>query len=361
MEVLCLQENLNKALQVVGRSVGEKTHMPITECVLMESEKDQLKLTCTDLKTTTSCWIPAEVTSDGKVAISEKLISALVEQMPTDVLHLKLLKTSLTIECNNSKKRLTIADSSLFPPIINVTGVKTKIDAKEFKLALSQVVFAAAQEQSRPVLTGVHAEFSDMIQLIAADGYRLSFRSLPILEPISEKVLVIPAQALSELSKILTDGEVELIIGSGQVLFKFKNIEMIIYTLAGEYPLVHGLIPDRYDTRAVVNTQDLLRAIKISSVVAKLGGGNLFLEITKTGVLLSADEEVGDTSDEIEAVVEGKPIKLIFDSRYLIEGISAQNLEYIAVEVASVNGNNTGVFRPVGNSDYIYVVMPKSA
>jgi DNA polymerase-3 subunit beta len=281
-----------------------------------------------------------------------------------------LTRNTLQLKCARFEARINGLDAEDFPPIPKVgDGIVTKIEAEALRQGVSQAAFAAATEESRPVLTGVQTEFDgDKLTLAAADGFRLAVHNASLMSSVSDKTAVIvPARALNELSRFLTDQEepVEITLNQqkSQVLFRLKNIEMVSQLIQGTFPNYSQLIPQSYVTRAVVNVAEFLRAIRMASVFARDGSGIVRLvitpgvELTPGKVNISARaEEIGDNVGEIDATVDGEPAKVAFNAKYLSEVLSVLKQSQVALETTT--SSSPGVFRPVGVDNYVHVVMP---
>ena len=372
MRISCLQQNLSKGLATVGRAVATRTTLPITNNVLLCTEQSRLKLAATNLEIAISCWIGAKVEEEGAITIPARLLTDFVNSLPSERVDISLAPRTRTLElkCARFEARISGQEADEFPPIPQIgDGIMTKVEPKLLETAIKQVAFASATEESRPVLTGVHAEFDgERLTLAAADGFRLAVHKLPLAAAVPEKIgIIIPARSLAELSRLLGDQEeaVEIIINPqrSQVLFRMQNVEMVSQLIQGTFPNYNQLIPQSYVTKAVADVSDFTRATKTASIFARDGGGIVRLvltpgaELTPGKIAISARaEELGDNLGEIDAIVEGEPAKIAFNSKYLIDVLSILEEEQVALETTS--SSSPGLFRPVGSEIYIYVVMP---
>ena len=380
MKLSCLQENLNKGLSIVGRAVPTRTTLPITQNVLMATENGMLKLSATNLEIAITTWIGASVEEEGTITVPARLLTEFVASLPSE--HIDIAMTpqpkSLKLTCARSEARIIGTDADDFPPIPVVEdGLSAKIDAQVLKHCIGQVVFAAATEESRPVLTGVKLELEgDKFTMAAADGFRLAVYVGALEEPISEPSnIILPARALNELSRLLgeQDGPVEMTMtpSKGQVLFRLKNVEVVSQLIQGSFPNYSQLIPQSYQTRWVLDLQEFLRAARSASIFARDGSGIIRLEMMPTDaestpssnggrpgkVRISARaEEMGDNQDEVETVIEGDESKIAFNSKYLLDVLSVMERGEVALETSTPS--SPGVFKPVGSEGYIHVVMP---
>jgi DNA polymerase-3 subunit beta len=372
MRVSCLQENLSKGLAIVGRAVATRTTLPITNNVLLATEQSRLKLAATNLEIAISCWIGANVEEEGAITIPARLLTDFVNSLPSEQIDFALSPKTRTLElkCARSEARISGHDVDEFPPIPHIgDGMTTKVETELLETAIKQVVFAAATEESRPVLTGVHAEFEgEQLTLAAADGFRLAVHKLPLAQPVVGKTAVIvPARSLAELSRLLGAQEepMEITINpqGSQMLFRLQDVEMVSQLIQGTFPNYNQLIPQSYVTKAVIDVSAFSRATKSAAIFARDGSGIVRLvitpgeELSPGSMTVSARaEEIGDNVGEIDAIVEGEATKIAINSKYLMDVLTILEQEQVALETTSPS--SPGVFRPIGTENYVYVVMP---
>ena len=372
MKLACLQENFNRGLSLVGRAVATRTTLPITNNVLLATEGSRLKLVATNLEMAISCWIGAKVEEEGAITVPARLLTEFVSSLPSDKIDISLFPRTKTLElrCARFEARISGMDTKDFPPIPTVeSGIVTKVEPEAFRQGISQVAFAAATEESRPVLTGVDAQFDgDSLTLAAADGFRLAVYKMPLATPVSEKTeVIIPARTLSELNRMAVDQEeaIEIRVNptKGQALFRLKNVELVSQLVQGTFPQYSQLIPENYNTRAVVDVGGFLMAAKTASIFARDGSGIVRLVIAQGGELtpgkitISArSEEIGEDVGEIDAVIDGEESKIAFNGKYLIDVLGVFRESQVALETTTPS--SPGVIRPVGADNYIHVIMP---
>jgi DNA polymerase-3 subunit beta len=372
MKLSCLQENLNRGLSIVGRAVATKTTLPITNNVLLATDEGRLKLVATNLEMAISCWIGAKIEDEGAITVPARLLTEFVSSLPSDTIsvHLSPQTKTLGLKCARFEARISGIDAKEFPPIPSVDeGITTSVEVEALRQAINQVVFAAATEESRPVLTGVCTQFEGKtLTLAAADGFRLAVFKLPITEAIKQKTeVIIPARTLAELNRLMTDDEetvnITLNPNKSQVLFRLKNTELVSQLVQGTFPNYAQLIPQSYNTRMIVSVADFLRATKTASIFARDGSGIVRLVITPGGesnpgkmAVSARSEEIGDDVGEIDATVEGTDAKIAFNGKYLTDVLGVIRESQVALETTSPS--SPGLLRPVGTDNYTHVVMP---
>ena len=371
MHLNCLQENLAQGLGIVQRAVATRTTLPITQHVLLATDGGRLKFSATNLEVAISTWVGAEVLEDGAITIPARLLTDFINSLDRQHVEIKTTSPAKGIELKGEHVQATMngADASEFPPIPSVDeGISTKVAPKALRMAIHQVVMAAAVEDSRPVLTGVNVELEGTrLVLAAADGFRLAVHTTELLEPVSEKVsLIVPAKTLHEVERLIDgDDPIDIVVTPqrSQILFRLKNVEIVSQLIQGTFPNYSQLIPQERSTRAVVNLGELQRATRTASIFAKDGSGIVRIEVTPGAggapgklTVSSRAEELGDNTGDIAAEVEGGDGKIAFNSRYLSDVLGVLNEEQVALEMTT--SSSPGVIRPVGDDHYVHVVMP---
>lgn len=370
MKLVCLQENLNRGLSIVGRVAATRTTLPITNNVLLATDEGRLKLAATNLEIAVNCWVGAQILEEGAITVPARLLGEFVASLPAEKVEVVLIRNqTLHLKCGRFEARISGIEARDFPPVPKVEGeIVTQIDPDSLRQAIGQVIFAAATDESRPVLTGVNAEFEGSdLTLAAADGFRLAVCKLPLSVPVPGRtVAIIPSRALAELGRLLAQEEepveVALDSGRGRACFRLKNTELTCQLILGNFPQYRQLIPEKSDTKVVVDTLQLLRAAKTAAIFARDGSGIVRLVVTdgeaSPGKLLvsARSEEVGDNMSEIDAVVQGKEAKIAFNGRYLIDVLSVIREPQVSLGITSPS--SPGVVRPVGTDNYVHVIMP---
>jgi DNA polymerase-3 subunit beta len=331
-----------------------------------------LKLSATNLEIAISTWLGAQIEEEGSITVPARLFTELVNSLPSEKIDLTTSDQpkGLAVRCARFSAQINGADAEDFPPIPTVeSGLMGKVEPRVLSDAITHVAFAAATEDSRPVLTGIKVEIAgDNFTFAGADGFRLAVYKEKLLEPASEDAsFIIPSRALQEVNRLIGSQEqpVEFTVtpSKSQALFRLDNIEVVTQLIQGTFPNYRQLIPQTYDTKVVVSLGEFLRATRTASIFARDGSGIVRVHVTG-GVngspgklsILSKAEEVGENQGEIDARVEGNEAKIAFNSKYLADALSV--LEEAEVSLETTTPSSPGVLRPVGNERYVHVVMP---
>jgi DNA polymerase-3 subunit beta len=372
VKLSCLQENLAKGISIVSRVVSTRAVLPVLSNILMATDEGRLKLAATDLSTSITCWIGAKVEEDGEITIPARLLSDFVSSLPPAQIQMELVTRtkSLHLKCAQFEADIHGIDAQDFPLIpSDVSDHKIEIPPASLRQMIEQVTLAAAPaEEGRLVLTGALVEFQDsQLTMVAADGFRLSLRKAQLSEEIPEPLdVIIPARALRELARVSVEEEdpVQIIVtpNRNQVLFRLSNIEIISQLIEGKFPDYNQIIPSSYGTRVVVNTHDLMRAVRISVLFSRDVANIVRLEVipgselTPGRLRVESTAEVGQNVGDLDASVEGEQMEIAFNGRYLIDMLNVIGTEQVVLE--ATNPSRPGILKPVGDDNLIYVIMP---
>ena len=362
-----MQENLARGLSVVSRAVSSRSTLPVLANVLLKTEDAGLKLTATNLEIGITYWVPGKIDEDGATTVPAKLLTDLVNSLPAgDKVELEVGPgDTLHVKAGRFQTHIKGIDADEFPAI-QTAGDRptTRIAQNVLRRALAETAFAAASDEARPILTGVLARFEgDQLTLAAADNYRIAVKTITILDPVEETSVVIPARALHELSRVLTDTDdpvsVVLAHARNQILFHLDGIDLVSRLIDGQFPNYQQVVPTAHTTRAVLDREELLRAVRPAALIAHESANIVKLAVSadgEPGITVSANAEVGDHVGRIEAEVDGDGTTIAFNARFLADVLTNVDAEQFALEL---NGPlSPGVFKPIGDDQYVHVVMP---
>ena len=373
MKVTVLQENLAHGLSIVARAVSPRSTLPVLSNVLVATDEGRLRLSATNLELGMTCWIGARIEEEGSTTVPARTITDLVNTLPGEQVNLSLETNTqtLNVRCGTSNTDIKCIDAQEFPPL-PMPDMKGAIELNiaDFKEMIQQVAFAASSDEARPVLMGVLVTVEkDQITLAAADGFRLSVRNAVLSSPVAQPMnVIIPARALSELARIASDGEdvVSMSVpkGRGQVIFHVKDVEVVSQLIDGTFPDYNQIIPRSYKTRTLVSTVSLLKACKQAEIFAREGTNVARLDIKAANgemepseVEISAQsEETGSNETIVEATVDGGGLLIAFNVKFMREVLEVVKTPNVAIETTAPNA--PGVIRPVGDENFIHVIMP---
>jgi DNA polymerase-3 subunit beta len=362
-----MQENLARGLSVVSRAVSTRSTLPVLANVLLKTEDAGLKLTATNLEIGITYWVPGKIDQDGATTVPARLLTDYINALHGgDRIDLELQAgETLHLRSGRYEAHLKGIDADEFPAI-QTAGERptTRIAQNVLRRALEETSFAAASDEARPILTGVLARFEgETVTLAAADNYRIAVKTIPILDAVGDTSVVIPARALNELVRILADVDdpVEIVLAQArnQILFHLEGVDLVSRLIDGQFPNYQQVMPQSHTTRAVLDREELLRAVRPAALIAHESANIVKLQISsngESGVTVSANAEIGDHVGQVEAAVEGDGTTIAFNARYLADVLTNVDADQFALEL---NGPlSPGVFKPVGDDLYVHVVMP---
>jgi len=373
MKVTVLQENLARGLGIVSKAVSPRSTLPVLANVLIASDEGRLRLSATNLEMGITCWIPARIEEEGSTTVPARTLGDLVSTLPGDQVSLKLdVETqSLNVRGGTSTNDIKCIDAQEFPPlpVPDLDGAM-QINSGDFREMIHQVAFAASSDEARPVLMGVLIQVDkEKLTMAAADGFRLSVRNAVLSTPVPAPVsAIVPAQALKELARVATDAEEPIYMvlpkGRNQVIFRVKDVEVVSQLIDGTFPDFNQIIPRSYKSRTLVSTASLLKACKQAEIFAREGSNvarfnikNAQGEMQPSEVEISAtSEETGKNETIVEATVDGGGLLIAFNVKFLREALEVIRTPNVALETSAPNA--PGVVKPVGEEDFLHVIMP---
>ncbi len=372
MKVTVLQESLAHGLSVVSRAVSPRSTLPVLSNVLVATDEGRLRLSATNLELGITCWIGAKIAEEGSTTVPARTFADLVGTLPAESVDLSLNASTqtLNVRCGSSNTDIKCIDAQEFPPlpVPDLEGA-IQLNIADFKEMVQQVNFAASVDEARPVLMGVLMVVDkDAITLAAADGFRLSVRKGSLSQPAGQAVTaIIPARALGELARVAADGgeSISMVMpkGRGQVVFRMKDAELVSQLIDGTFPDYQQIIPRSYKSRTILSTLALLKACKQAEIFAREGSNVARLDIKSAGDLepgsveISAQsEETGSNETVVAATIEGIGLLIAFNVKYLREVLEVIKTPNVALETSAPNA--PGVIRPVGEDNFLHVIMP---
>ncbi len=375
MRLACLQENLKRGLAIVGHAVASRSTLPVLSNILLATESGRLKLAGNNLEIGITALVGAKVDEDGAITVPAKLLSDLIGNLPNDTVNLDVdaRTQTLTVVCRGTKASIKGIEADEFPTMPSFVGSEplAMLPPELLREVIGQVVVAAAAEHTNPILQGVLIRLSGTQATFAAiDGYRLAVRSFELPEPARQTLeLVIPARAMLELGRTVGDSEAAVAMSvtasGGQVIFHTDTVDFVSRVIDGKFPDYERFVPptSRDMTRSIINTAELLRAVKRIALFSQAAGNivTLPMENSDSGrpgrLILNANAaEVGEAVEQVDALVEGEGGKLALNVRYLQEAINVIDTDQVVLE--SQTPNSPGVFKPVGGPEYLHLVMP---
>lgn len=359
-----------ESLAIVGRAVASGPHLPVLANVLIESDAGQLRLAATDLTLGVSVWMDARL--DGQLALTlpAKTLTDIVNSLADSEVQFTVNgKPEAAIKSGTFKGVVRGIEASEFPAIPEhdvSNGIA--LDASLLKEMIQATAFAASIDQARPVLEGVQLTLEgSTLSLAATDGFRLAVKKATLPVNTGSQQVIIPASSLKETVRILSatkPGQVHLMIPKkgSQVVLRAGNVQLISQLIDGRFPNYQMIVPKGHKTRTVLATADLLKACKQAAIIAREGGNVIQLRLTpgeeQSGkvTVLAESGDTGESEVELPATITGPEMSIAFNVKFLQDGLEAIRTKNVVIET---NTHNTpAVIRPVGEEEYLYILMP---
>ena len=363
MELSVTQENLSKALSVVGRVASSKTQLPILSNILLRTDSNRLLVAATNLEIATTQHIGAKIAKPGAITVPARLVSEFISSLPKGTVELKVENDHLHIKAGSYSSTINGVVADDFPelPTIDETSsIQYSIKSDDFKQAISQTIITSSTDATRPVLTGVYWHSHEgFLYLAATDGYRLSERRL--VETSSDVSAIVPTSSLQEILRTVGDDvdEVEILFDETQVRFRAGEAEITSRLIDGNFPDYRQLIPAASDTSITLAKSDFVRITKIAGLFARESGGSVTLTADsekKTMSIHSIASQLGENTSESSAEVTGDG-QVTLNSRYLSEALGVVDGDMVTFRFSGKLAPCvlTAVEKDV---QYLHIIMP---
>lgn len=380
MKILCTQENLSSGLFITSHISFKSLNLPILNNILIQVEKNTIKFLATNLEIGVSCSIRGKIEKEGSYTVGGKLLSDYINLLPKEKIELELMEEKnnstsyLNIHCNNYLTKIKGISASEFPLIPKIERKNPYIcNINNLRESISQVIFAVSLNEARPEISGVFMNFSkDSLVFAATDSFRLAEKITTLKSNNSSQQsqkIIIPTKTLQELQRILnsikddmgveTIKNIEIYVSENQILFVVGNIEIVSRLIEGQYPDYKQIIPQKFSTSIEISTNELIQAIKASSLFSRSNIYDVILSFSseKNEVIIQASNtQVGENRSVITAKITGKNNEIVLNYKYLLDGLQNINSEEIVINI--IDGSNPCIIKPKELAEYMYIIMP---
>lgn len=356
----CEKNILQEAINTVQKATSSKTTYPILEGILIKAVDKKVILTATDLDLGIETYIDADVRKKGSIVLNSKLFGEFIRKLPNDNITFKVENNNAYITCQKSEFSIVGNDSNEFPqlPSINENSMY-ELPQDLLRNMIRQTIFAIAQDEIRPILTGVLFEVrNEVLNFVALDQFRLAYKTCNIGSENNISA-VIPGKTLNEISKILepSGDMVKITFTPNHILFNLGNTKIISRLLDGEFMNYRQIIPDEYKTRVRVKTSEILDSIERASLLSREGRTNLVtFEIKDGSMVITSNSQMGKVYEEVNIELDGENLKIRFNARYFLDVLRIIDSEEIYLEFST--NVSPCLVKKSDSKDYIYLVLP---
>ena len=363
MRFTCEKSMLVQGLNIAGRTVAQKSSLSVIEGILCKAGLG-ISLTGYNMETAITYTIDAEVTDEGSCILPAKLFGDIVLRLPEGPVTVggdDSYKVSIRAGFASFTISAEAADDYPELPDVN-TGHAVKIPQCKLRELIGGTIFAVSENQGRPIHTGVKFEVTnDSITAIAVDGFRLARRTWHPEEDIAREMnFVVPAQALKEVEKILTDSEdnAAFTLGMKHILFQIGNATLVCRLLEGEFLDWRKVVPTNCPIKLVANVSDLASSVeRVGLIVSEKYKSPVRCVFGNQEVLMRTSTTIGAAEDRCSLAGDGKELEIGFNVRYLADALRVVPSEEVTLELT--NGLSPIVLTPVDDKqDFAYMVLP---
>lgn len=356
------RDNLITALNIVQRAVSHNSPLPVLSGIMFNAKENRLFTSATDLELGIATSVNASIQKEGNTVLPARYISDLARRLPKVTIELindPDLNTTV-IKYGMSEVILHGFDGAEFPSFTELPPDPLfTVSQGIFRNMLKQVLFAVSTEEHRPVFTGVLFELCPgELTLVANDLHRLALRTAPVttVDDISLK-LIVPGKTLNEIIKLLTADEqlLSVYLADSQLIFTNEQTMIISRLIKGNYPLYKQVIPSDYQSKFIVLTRDLLNAGERALLLAR-NSDPIRIQVDENQMAVILNSEIGRIREEIPISLNGRPMELLFNPRYLTEALKV--IESDEVTIKFTGESSAAIIEPVGIDNYISLLLP---
>ena len=364
MKIICLQENLKQSLNITQNIIGKNLILPILNNLLLKTEKGRLRISATNLEIGINTWTSGKIEKEGEVTCPAKILTNFISNLPNKKIEIEAKNNNILIKCDNYHANIKGLPADDFPIIPKIKDeIILEIETEKIKDSLEKVAGVAAFSELRPEITGVLFKFEkNNLKLAATDSFRLAEKNITELNLKSEfkQSLIIPQRTIQELIRILNEkkGNLKVILGSNQILFDLNEAQLISRLIEGQYPDYQQIIPKDFSIQIKTLREELINNIRLASIFSSKINDIKFSFRGSKLEILAQDPDVGENKSSLSIEREGKDddLNIDFNYRYLLDGLS--NIKTKEVFIGLNSESTPVVFKPVGEEEYLYVVMP---
>lgn len=316
-------------------AVTEKKHnIPILTFLLLRAEGDKLVVTGTDLDTTLTNSVKAQVSKSGSICLNAEKLLGIAKLLPKDDVTVTVDGSKATITCGGSKFKLPGFLEKSFPTINEATTPLCTLPHSFIEI-LSIILASATKEESRYALNGAKLEVKDGVtSLTSTDGHRLTHVKTEVTTPTAFQG-IISKKALEALLRMAT-GDVEVFTAPDHLKFKTGNTSLTTRLIAGQFPQYETILPAAHTASITADRTSLLAAIKKAAIMADERSRAIDIAFEQNIATISSQaSDVGDAKIECPVVYNGTPLQGRFNAAYWIDYLSMESVETVAIKTSS--------------------------
>jgi DNA polymerase III subunit beta len=362
MKFIINKEKFLEGVSLTERGVGKNLSLPVLGCLLLDLKGNLLTIRSTNLDLGIEARVSVEGERDGVVAIPANLLKGFISNIQKESeIVVEVVENLLTVTTPHTSSEIKTLPHEDFPTLPSVDGDTVHIDARDLISGLQSVYYSASISSIKPELSSVYVYTEEsFLVFVATDSFRLAEKKVLLKKPIEIEQILIPGKNVAEIIRLFHDvsGEVELSFSNEQIAFRRGDLYITSRIIDGIFPDYKQILPKGSQTEVVVLKEDLISALKMSSLFA-----DKFFKVTftidpeaKEFSIQTQNNDVGNTNVKVDAALSGESIVIYYSYKYIVDCFQS-----IPQDSVSLEFNGLGkplVVRGVSNKDFLYLVMP---
>lgn len=355
---------LLNGISIVSKAIPAKTTMSILECILIDADADQIKLTGNDMELGIETRVEGSILERGKIALDAKLFYEIIRKLPdgeAPVIITSDNKFNTTIQCESALFNIPGRDGEEFSYLPYIERDQS-ITLSQFTLkeAIRQTIFSISPNDSNKMMAGELLEVKEnILKVVSLDGHRISIRNIALKESYESHKVIVPGKTLSEISKILSgdnEKEVQIFFSKNHILFEFDDTMVVSRLIDGEYFKIDHMLSSDYETRVKVNKREFMDSIDRSMILIRDSDRKpIILNVEDSNVNLKVRSTIGSMNADVSAYKAGKDIMIAFNPKFLLDVLRVIDDE--EVELYMMNPKSP-CFIKDEEGTYIYLILP---
>lgn len=351
---------LLNAINVVEKAISSNNPLQILAGVEIDVNKKHITMTANNLEIAIRTTIPCNTFKPGKAILDGKLLTSLIRKLPEDNVVFEMKDKQVIITAGTMEFALNIITEDEFPAFPDCNEKILALTDYELHRLAQNSLFAAANDDMRPVLSGVLLEISDgKLNFVATDSNRLSFVQANTGEILSSDLhLIIPSKSLNELMKCLPLDEtmIEVFYGNNQLAFRFDNTIFTTRLIEGNFPNYRPVIHTEQAITVVMKRHQLLQAIDRASLFDRGGSQPVIIQVTDGVLEIGMSTELGKSSEQFNVEHSGENGSSAYSPKYILDMLRTTDCDQIAFKFET--GPRQALIKPADSDDHLYILMP---
>ena len=358
------KDSLLNGINIVSKAIPSRTTMSILECILIDADTNEIKLTGNDMELGIETKVEGSILERGKIALEAKLFSEIIRKLPDGDTPVSITSDNhfnTVIECENAVFNIQGRDGEEFSYLPYIERDQ-HISLSQFTLkeAPRQTISSLSPNDSNKMMAGELLEVKDdFLKVVSLDGHRISIRNIQLKEHYDNHKVIVPGKTLSEISKILTgDNEKEVLIyfSKNHILFEFDDTVVVSRLIEGEYFKIDHMLSSDYETRVKINKRDFMDNIDRAMILIRDSDRKpIIMNVEDNNLNMRVKSAFGSMNANVPAHKSGKDIMIAFNPKFLLDALRVIDDE--DVELYMMNPKSP-CFIKDEEGTYIYLILP---